>query len=107
MVVSTKNCPGCGIEQSTANFWRNARMRDGLQYFCKSCMKPRIAAWQRSHRDKVRSIQRASYASRRARALGLAENDLEAMNQAQGGRCAICRNPESLRRGERVRRLNI
>lgn len=33
----TKKCPDCGEEKPRSEFWKNKRMPDGLQFYCKLC----------------------------------------------------------------------
>lgn len=37
--VETKRCVKCGQELPATEFWRDKRSRDGLNCYCKECMK--------------------------------------------------------------------
>lgn len=43
--METKKCPSCGNELPISQFYKNAATKDGLQSYCKACLKAK--------RDKI------------------------------------------------------
>ncbi|HEX3156717.1 MAG TPA: endonuclease VII domain-containing protein [Candidatus Angelobacter sp.] len=91
-----KRCPGCATEKSVAEFQKNRRAKDGLQYHCKACRKAIDARAPRSeylkaryHADKERVYLDPYY----RRAYGISIDEYKAMYGRQGGVCAICQQP--------------
>lgn len=39
--VTEKLCPDCGIRKPVAEFWRNKNTKDGLAFYCRTCMDAR------------------------------------------------------------------
>ena len=37
--METKKCPSCGNELPISQFYKNAATKDGLQSYCKACLK--------------------------------------------------------------------
>jgi Recombination endonuclease VII len=87
-----KQCPRCGEIKSASDFHKNAKMRDGLHCYCKSCWnaycKERwIADSQNPERLRVR---RAGHLRTK---YGITLEQYESMAEAQGGVCALCGGP--------------
>jgi RNase P subunit RPR2 len=53
--VTKKWCNGCARFLVPSEFWRNSFMPDGLQQWCKSC----IRAWRYANREIEREHDRA------------------------------------------------
>lgn len=51
---SNEKCNLRGQLQSLENFSFNKRMKDGLSYECKACMKERVKEWYFKNKNKVR-----------------------------------------------------
>jgi hypothetical protein len=45
----SKACPKCGVEKPLAQFSKNKRARDGLQFHCKECCKAATATWSKAN----------------------------------------------------------
>lgn len=60
--------------------------------WCKSCVKANVIEWQRANKERHRAKQRRSDLKRW---YGLSEADVAALAEAQGGACAICREPSA------------
>jgi hypothetical protein len=52
-VTKTKKCPKCGKRKRRAQFSRNRRAKDGLQYRCKACHLEYVNAWQQTDVGKA------------------------------------------------------
>lgn len=52
--MDTKECSKCKEEQSTDRFSKSKRCKDGLNYWCKSCMKDYVSA----NREKINAQSR-------------------------------------------------
>jgi hypothetical protein len=81
--VSSRRCPRCEDEKDLSEFHQR-----GTSTYCKVCTNAYNAEWRRKNIDKARHIDRAA---KRKRAYGISEADFAAMREAQGDRCAICR----------------
>lgn len=111
-----KRCSKCGLVQPLENYYAATGTVDGLRGDCKACFKERAAAryrtnpepakerakaWARANPERVaergrlyRLSGRKARNDRRShlkRKFGLTPEQYDAMLQAQGGRCAICR----------------
>lgn len=76
-----KTCTGCGIEKGESEFWKASRRADGLQVYCKSCMKAKNAEYARKHPEKMRgyvnSCAERNMEKRRASAMASYHADIE------------------------------
>lgn len=102
----TKRCRKCKKRKSTKQFWKNSRLADGLQTYCKQCIKAAtdklLAAnpnyyveVKRRYRDKDPARYRALNRKRRIESYGLTVAEFTAMEQKAKGLCMICgRKPE-------------
>jgi len=91
--VTEKRCPMCGETKPDSEYFRDNRSADGLRGYCKPCW----TAYQRATepREKRPERQRDSHLRR---AFGITGAQYEAMFEAQGGTCAVCRTPPGKRR---------
>lgn len=58
---TVKPCNGCGQVLMIDAFFKNKRMKDGLQTQCKSCMRALQDKWRANNHDKVKKIAKKSY----------------------------------------------
>lgn len=79
--LSERKCCKCKTVKEIAKFMRSKREPSGHDYTCKSCRKQ----WNRGNSLK--------------KTYGITVEMYVAMVAEQGGRCAICRQPESRFRG--------
>jgi Recombination endonuclease VII len=79
----TKWCPDCGAVKPLTEFVRNASNQSGWSAYCKPCHNIRGKA----AKDKVGG-SRTYHLQRR---YGITADEVDAMVEAQGGVCAICR----------------
>lgn len=115
--LTVKTCRKCLLDKPITEFFRKADSRDGHQSLCKSCRREYKRAEYVIHRDKVQARNKRWYernresqifrTSRNARQNAPARRDarfrrtygvslveIEAIREAQGGVCAICRDPK-------------
>lgn len=85
-----KPCRKCGVEKPLGAYSKFTRAPDGLQYWCKDCMKAHgkdyKPTWNVRNKDKVSAYARRA----KLRSYGLSEDEFDAMILAQDGKCAIC-----------------
>jgi hypothetical protein len=110
-----KRCQVCGALKPLDEFYRSAGMRDGHRNDCKSCNLAakkrrydaaphlaiaRVKKWQQANADRLNAYRRVHNATpERKRALrngyyrrtfGITADDVDALIENQGGKCAIC-----------------
>ena len=98
-----KKCTRCGETKFLDGFHRDKSNKDGLYTYCKVCACAKAAAWRdadpvRHSESQRRSRQKNPRVYRNKilrRTFGITLEEYEAIEQAQGGVCAICRNPET------------
>lgn len=87
-------CSDCGEEKPQSEFPLKRSHGGKYAYYfkwCKSCERVRHKAWRDANPDKMAAISRRATLKQ----YGLTEEDYQALLQAQGGLCAICRQPPS------------
>jgi 5-methylcytosine-specific restriction endonuclease McrA len=57
----TKVCTNCGIEKTKDRFSKSAGKKDGLQSWCKECVKPSAKAWYEANHEKMKASHKAWY----------------------------------------------
>lgn len=121
MDPNCKYCSRCDTVKSLNDFYKDNRTKDGKAYTCKDCTKKRSAAWQKANPEKavtrqkewvVRNQERHHENQRRYHSIGgwrkrwyekkygLSVEQVMAMIESQGGRCAICDTTEPGGRGQ-------
>lgn len=104
--TDTKRCTQCGEEKPCAEF---SKTRDGkygpvLRSNCKPCASNRAYQWYLDNRDHAIATQRNT---KMLKAYGLTVSAYNTLSEAQGHRCAVCNEPETVARGDRVMFLAI
>lgn len=96
-----KVCKKCNLEKSDADYYKEPRVKDGLQARCKECCKSDARAVFEANPEPYRRRAREAYdyAERRARMLmseyGMTPQDYMDLYEKQNGCCAICKATES------------
>lgn len=90
-----KKCSRCKAKKKIEFFARDAFQKDGFCLYCKDCLNPRKAEYQKRFHEK--NPEKKSEASRRVCCwrLGITVNDYYALVKKQKGRCLICKKPPS------------
>ena len=96
-----KTCKKCGVKKSRDEFYKEKRVKDGLQARCIECCKADAKAVFQANPEPYRKRARDAYdyAERRARMLmteyGMTPQDYVDLFEKQNGCCAICQCEES------------
>lgn len=113
MPITEKQCTKCGIVKPTDAFSPDKRRPDWLQGQCKACRCEQMRQIREADMDKAREISRRSFAKNRKKGTeyrlewkrrnrdkvrgyalkeryGITIEQLNAMKEAQGHRCAMC-----------------
>lgn len=61
-----KTCSACDLEKPIAEFYRDAKSRDGRSSSCKSCRRANARAWNLDHPERHAANRAASYQRNRA-----------------------------------------
>ncbi len=97
MMIAVKQCipSGCGRHMPVFLFGKDVSKKDGLNPLCKPCSVERgkkyYAKYQASGKARWYKLQRK---------FGVSQEDYEAMWEAQGKCCAICKTTEPRGRGD-------
>jgi hypothetical protein len=124
-VSDVKTCAQCGATLPVAEFHRFVHAKDGRTPWCKPCVSRRNREYREKHRDavlagkkaayrrdpetnrarnaawKARNPERHEYLVRRSwlkQMYGMSPEDYDALLEAQGHACAICRKAVGQRR---------
>lgn len=100
-----KRCLRCKAYRPGAEFHKNKARTDGLSQRCRPCQALHSAIAQKKYRTQP--AVKARYVERGLRRFGLTVAKYEEMLAAQGGVCAICKQPETYTRQGTVGRLCV
>lgn len=122
--MGEKECTRCGITKPLDEFHRFVHARDGRAPECRSCIRVRNSDYRARNRDKLRAAKQREYRANPEAALAkgrawkeanpsrhqflqrrshlkrmysITPERFDAMLHAQGGVCALCRQPSGNR----------
>lgn len=107
-----KECIRCDAILPLEQFYSDKSKKDGKTPYCKKCRQDKAKTQNdkdpQKARDRAAALRRKKGFAMDLARMGLSEEQYSRMVEAQNGRCAICRENESmlLPSGE-VRRLSI
>ena len=61
MITTLKTCKRCAVERPRTDFYRHARMTDGLLSFCKDCTTRRVATHREKNLVRINAYDRQRY----------------------------------------------
>ena len=105
-----KTCTKCG--RSDKPFAKDRKSPDGLSSWCRVCKDAGSEEWRRLNQDRKNASsrrwrkenreksQRVVASSKLKAAFGISLEDKERMLAAQGGKCACCGDPLTLKRAK-------
>lgn|SRR5271157_3198267 len=85
-----KTCPKCG-EADPSEFSKSARRPDGVQVYCKECMKGYKASWAARNPESAKFSKRCS--RWRHNGFDMTKEEYEKMLEEQHHLCALCFEP--------------
>ena len=87
-----KRCPRCETEKPRSEFWRARGRKDGLQAYCKTCLKKEPSQHGERRRNYAREYRRQerSTPEGRARELARAAPKIELLREARSKPCTDC-----------------
>lgn len=110
-----KTCIRCGEIKPETEFFKRAVAHDGLSPECKECRRKYLREWNKAHRAQTTDLVRKRREDNPTRfrtywlrhRFGITAEEYDAMFQAQGGVCAICKQPETRNLGEGVVNMGV
>jgi hypothetical protein len=95
-----KYCAGCGATKARSEFYKNRAKGDGLTGYCKLCTNER-------HKGRYQRSPDAAWARQIRFHYKLTVERYNEILRAQGGVCASCHQPETVRHLGRLKRLAV
>ena len=111
-----KRCTKCNIPKLILNFSKRPASKDGLNHWCKLCVRINNANYRKNNiayvRLKQNEYQRAHPEKQQNKELkhkfGITKEIYDKLVEKQNGNCAICQEPEtSKHRDGKIRRLAV
>lgn len=90
-----KTCINCGETKSVSEFNKCSGKSDGLQTYCKSCTKERLAVWRASNPEKIATCRAVNAEKERDRKSAYAAANPEKMRASSAAWRK--RNPDAVR----------
>jgi hypothetical protein len=84
-----KTCPDCRKSQPYDAFHKNRRTKDGRSTYCVPCA---LARKKRERDANLAAYREKEWASKVRAKYGISTEEYQALLDAQGGACAICRS---------------
>lgn len=111
VTLDKKKCAKCKRHKGRPAFSKNLRYTDGLQSYCRACM----AQYRQDNRDlidaQIQAAKKANPDKYRDQWIrqqyGISLEKYRKMEADQGGVCAICRQPPTVRRKGQVLALHV
>jgi Recombination endonuclease VII len=98
---STALCLKCLQNKPHAEFYKDQRRRDGMQAWCKTCQAGYNRVYSRTTERGKRRYGALTPAQRRTRKVkfeyGVDPDTYDRMLSEQGGVCALCKKPETMK----------
>lgn len=86
--MTNKTCHICKETKLFTDFNKNAKSKDGLQHYCRTCSNKKRKDWDLEDPERTRGkYLRETY--------GIKLSDYDAMLESQGHKCAICGQDET------------
>jgi hypothetical protein len=116
--MKTQYCHRCESDKPLKEFSRNKSRPNGRSHVCKPCDRDRCRSYETANRNK-RSAQRKDWDSnnrerardtrfrQNLRRRGLSQIAYDAMLVSQNDVCAICNEPETVKRNGITKRLAV
>lgn len=99
--ATSKRCGDCDGLFSMQIFTRDASKKDGKSIYCQSCQRRRQKAYKKYTPEKQKVYKRRHYSYEKSRDYSLRSRygmtliQFNAMFEAQGRKCALCRSDKS------------
>jgi Recombination endonuclease VII len=94
-----KHCTKCKQTLPLSEFNKDRGRKDGLTWYCKSCVATFQKGWRTRNPEQHKKLERKSYLKKR---WGLSVEEYQKMSEAQDHKCAICQQVETENRSMAV-----
>lgn len=88
---NTKTCTKCGRELPLSEFYKNKKMKDGLQYWCKECDSQHNKQWRAEHKEEKAAYDAERRATLDGHAYTIRQGNLK--EDRKRGRCGKDEDP--------------
>ena len=106
-----KICTVCGLPRPVDSFYKRYYRKDRSKYYtesrCVTCLKEIFKTWALKKAVVDPTYERNRQRRRRLGYYGMSPADYDAKFAAQGGKCAICRQPETHTYHGAIRNLSV
>lgn len=94
----TKHCNKCNTTKRREDFTKCRRAKDGLYSICKTCKRKAERDWRTPEKTKQYNLKKD---------FDMTPEDYKKMLDKQKGVCAICNQPETTVRCDKVQSLSV
>jgi hypothetical protein len=105
MPETKKRCAKCKDLKEVVSFSRHKKTKDGRGSYCGDCRVIQAQAWRAKNRGRHNLLLRV--ARLRRSGVRVTPDTVLAMEEEQGGKCAICGREESLIRCNQLATLSL